>query len=48
MSKTYGYGDFSTIRSKSIVFDSFGDYFYEGLLYQTVADPKWKIMMRKT
>lgn len=45
--KTYGYNDFSLIRGRSIVFDSFGDYFYEVGKFQTNADPKFKLLFRR-
>ena len=45
--KTYGYGTFHTIVGANVDFDSFGDYFYETLVYQKGASNKAMFMIRK-
>jgi len=46
-SKTYGYNDFNQVISQNIIFDSFGDYFYEQLKYTTAAVTSFQLMFRK-
>jgi hypothetical protein len=45
--KTYGYGNFHQIIGVNIDFDSFGDYFYETLIYKKLATSKAMFMFRK-
>jgi hypothetical protein len=45
--KTYGYNDFTFIQSRHLVFDSYGDNFYETLLYQTAAISSKRFLFRK-
>lgn len=45
--KTYGYATFFSIIGGNIDFDSFGDYFYETLIYKKTVASKAMFMIRK-
>ena len=47
MAKTYGYNNFNYIAGKSIVFDSFGDYFHEVLEFNTATNLNTQLLIRR-